>query len=65
MDFIKKIPVWLLVITLICMAVILFRQSVILTEQRHLISILEVKLEDIDESLEEDVVPRLESLKEE
>jgi len=44
------------------MGILLFQQSAKLTEYEHIISNLEVKIEDLDDAIEEDVVPRLEEI---
>jgi hypothetical protein len=56
----KNIQTTLLIITLIIMGVVIFRQNVLLTEQNHLISNLEVKIEDLDDAIVEQVIPALE-----
>jgi hypothetical protein len=42
------------------MAIVIFRQNVLLTEQNQLISILEVQIEDLDDAIEEQIIPALE-----
>jgi hypothetical protein len=44
------------------MAVVLFKQNSLLNEYKHKISILEVRMEDIDDAIEQDVVPRLQEI---
>ncbi|TYS89982.1 hypothetical protein [Rossellomorea aquimaris] len=56
----QKIQTTLLLIILIIMAIVVFRQNVLLTEQNHLISNLEVKIEDLDDAIEEQIIPALE-----
>jgi hypothetical protein len=56
----QKIQTTLLLIILIIMAIVVFRQNVLLTEQNHLISNLEVKVEDLDDAIVEQVIPALE-----
>ncbi|MGM0828968.1 MAG: hypothetical protein ACQEU4_12140 [Bacillota bacterium] len=56
----QKIQTTLLLIILIIMAIVVFRQNVLLTKQNHLISNLEVKIEDLDDAIVEQVIPALE-----
>ncbi|MDX8344507.1 hypothetical protein [Rossellomorea sp. YZS02] len=56
----QKIQTTLLLITLIIMAIVIFRQNVLLTEQNHLISTLEVRIEDLDDAIVEQIIPALE-----
>jgi ABC-type uncharacterized transport system fused permease/ATPase subunit len=56
----QKIQTALLLIILIIMAIVIFRQNVLLTEQNHLISILEYQIQDLDEAIEEQIIPALE-----
>jgi hypothetical protein len=56
----KKIQTTLLLVILIIMAIVIFRQNVLLTEQNQLISILEVQIEDLDDAIEEQIIPALE-----
>jgi hypothetical protein len=61
-DSLNKIFATLLVIVVlvnIIMSVVLYQQSVLLDKQNHIISNLDVKLEDIDEAIEEDIMPLL------
>lgn len=57
----KKLTTVLVAVVLvnIIMSVVLFRQSVMLDKQNHIISNLDVKLEDIDEAIEDDIIPLL------
>jgi hypothetical protein len=56
----KKTQTTLLLVILIIMAILIFRQNVLLTEQNQLISILEVQIEDLDDAIEEQIIPALE-----
>ena len=46
----------------VIMGILLFQQSAKLTKYEHIISNLEVRMEDLDDAIEEDVVPRLEEI---
>ena len=46
----------------VIMGILLFQQSAKLTKYQHIISNLEVRMEDLDDAIEEDVVPRLEEI---
>jgi hypothetical protein len=62
MEKIYYIVLILILIINLVMAVVLFKQNLLLNEYKHKISILEVRMEDIDDAIEQDVVPRLQEI---
>ncbi|MFB4166851.1 hypothetical protein [Virgibacillus sp. JSM 102003] len=46
----------------VIMGIVLFQQSAKLTKYEHIISNLEYRMEDLDDAIEGDVVPRLEKI---
>jgi hypothetical protein len=46
----------------VVMAVVLLKQNSLLNEYKHKIANLEVRMEDLDDAIENDVVPRLEKI---
>jgi regulatory protein YycI of two-component signal transduction system YycFG len=52
----------LILLANVIMGIMLFQQSAQLTEFEHILSNLEVRMEDLDDAHETDIVPRLEEI---
>jgi hypothetical protein len=52
----------LILLSNVIMGIVLFQQSAKLTEFEHIFSNLEVRMEDLDDAHETDIVPRLKEI---
>lgn len=52
----------LILLVNVIMGIMLFQQSAKLTEFEHILSNLEVRMEDLDDAHETDIVPRLQEI---
>ncbi|OEH94522.1 hypothetical protein [Bacillus solimangrovi] len=62
MNKLYKIILILVLLSNVIMGIALFQQSAKLTKFEHIISNLEVRMEDLDDAIEGDVVPRLKKM---